>query len=401
MEQALSVSQLTAGIKDILEKTFPSVIVEGEISNCRPSSTGHLYFTLKDHSSSIQAVLFKGKARYLCFQPADGQLVRVSGSLSVYEGRGTYQIIVDRMELAGKGDILAMLDERKRRLEAEGLFDPRRKRSLPFLPQRIGVVTSPTGAALQDIITVITRRNPIVSIVIFPTAVQGAQAPKSIVYGIESANRWNLADVLIVGRGGGSLEDLLPFSDEAVLRAIVASQIPVVSAVGHETDWALSDYAADLRAPTPSAAAELVCPQFSDIQSRLNAGIRELHYGMTARIKQIRLLAAPFEPEDLELRFRRVAQPYMLRFDDAKENLIRSMADTVLSRRQRMAFATSALEAASPLTILQKGYAMIRDKETGAVIRSTQAVVPGQVLLIQPAEGYFTAAVKECFNEKI
>lgn len=401
MEQALSVSQLTAVIKDILEQTFPTVIVEGEISNFRPSSTGHLYFTLKDRTSSIQAVLFKGKARYLGFQPADGQLVRLSGSLSVYEARGTYQIIVERMELAGSGDILALLEERKRRLAEEGLFDTERKRTLPFLPKRIGVVTSPTGAALQDIITVITRRNPTVHIVVFPAAVQGAEAPKGIVSGIEAANRWDLADVLIVGRGGGSLEDLLPFSDEDVIRAIAASRIPVVSAVGHETDWALSDYAADLRAPTPSAAAELVCPRLSDIEERVEAAIRELRLSITSRVEQLRLLAAAFDPEDLELRFRRIAQPRMLRFDDAKETLIRSITDTLNNSRQRLALAVSKLEAASPQAILERGYAMIRDMKTGTLIRSAQAVVPGQILMIQPAEGSFTAAVKECCDEKI
>ncbi|MDP3179177.1 MAG: exodeoxyribonuclease VII large subunit, partial [Spirochaetaceae bacterium] len=257
-EKILGVSELTALVRDALEGGFPSVVVEGEVSNCRPASSGHLYFTLKDRASMLQAVMFRYRTRGLGFEPADGMLVRARGSITVYAARGQYQLLAERLERSGEGDILAMLEERKRRLAAEGLFAEDRKKPLPRFPERLAVVTSPTGAAIRDILNVVRRRNAGIDVVVIPTAVQGDEAPSQIVRGIRAANKWNLADVLVVGRGGGSLEDLLAFSDEEVVRAVAASRIPVVSAVGHETDWALCDFAADLRAPTPSAAAELV-----------------------------------------------------------------------------------------------------------------------------------------------
>ncbi|HOC30116.1 MAG TPA: exodeoxyribonuclease VII large subunit, partial [Treponemataceae bacterium] len=252
--QPLKIAEITSLIKEILEGSFPLVTLEGEISNYRPSSTGHLYFTLKDESSAIASVMFKGKARYLPFAPADGMLVRATGSISVYEARGTYQIIIDRMEAAGTGDILRILEERKRSLAAEGLFDQDRKREIPEIPERIAVITSPTGAAVRDILQIVRRRNPAISVVILPAPVQGPEAPPVLVRQLETANRYHMADVIIIGRGGGSLEDLLPFSDEAVVWAVAGSKIPVISAVGHEIDWTLCDFAADLRVPTPSAA---------------------------------------------------------------------------------------------------------------------------------------------------
>ncbi|HPO03165.1 MAG TPA: exodeoxyribonuclease VII large subunit, partial [Treponemataceae bacterium] len=272
-ERPVKISEITAIIKEILEGSFPSVLLEGEISNYRPSSTGHLYFTLKDDSSSISAVMFKGRSRQLAFVPRDGMLVRAKGSISVYEARGTYQIIIDSMEQAGTGDILRLLEERKQRLAREGLFDEKRKRPIPFFPERIAVITSPTGAAVRDIVQILRRRNPAIHIVILPASVQGSEAPESLARQIETANRFAMADLIIIGRGGGSLEDLLPFSDESVVRSIAASKIPVISAVGHETDWSLSDLAADVRAPTPSAAAELASPLAEDILDTIRTSI--------------------------------------------------------------------------------------------------------------------------------
>ncbi|MEJ5189985.1 MAG: exodeoxyribonuclease VII large subunit, partial [Breznakiellaceae bacterium] len=256
--QVWTVSELTERIRACLEGFFPLVIVEGEISNYRPSSTGHIYFTLKDEGAAIQAVLFKNRQRALQVELRDGLRVRVRGSLSVYPQRGTYQIICETIEASGEGAILAMLEERKRRLAAEGLFDPAKKKPLPAFPSSVGIVSSPTGAAVRDILNILQRRARGIRIIIFPTPVQGTDAAPIIARRIEQANQWNLVEVLIVGRGGGSLEDLLPFSEEIVVRAIATSHIPVISAVGHEIDWALSDFAADVRAPTPSAAAELV-----------------------------------------------------------------------------------------------------------------------------------------------
>jgi exodeoxyribonuclease VII large subunit len=264
-----TVSQITSLIKEILEASFNNITLEGEISNWRPSAAGHIYFTLKDSDSQIKAVIFRGAASKLSFSPKDGNKVRCKGRLSVYAPQGNYQIIVTSMELAGQGNILQMLEDRKKKLAAEGLFDSNRKKNLPMFPKTIGVVTSPTGAAIRDILNVSKRRNPTININILPAIVQGDGAAQTIVKMIELANFYELCDVLIIGRGGGSLEDLLPFSEESVVRAIANSKIPTISAVGHEIDWAISDFAADRRAPTPSAAAEMAVPLLGDIQQQL------------------------------------------------------------------------------------------------------------------------------------
>ena len=243
-----TVSSLTNLIKNVVENISPqSVQLEGEISNYRPSTSGHVYFTLKDSGAQISAVLFRSSAARLDFLPKDGMKVLCTGKLTVYAARGNYQIVVNSMKISGTGNILQMIEERKKRFAAEGLFDRNRKKPLPMFPQKVGIVTSPTGAALRDILQISRRRNNSVSIIIFPALVQGETAPASIAEQIETANKFKMCDILIVGRGGGSLEDLLPFSDEKVVRAVANSEIPVVSAVGHEIDWALSDFAADER----------------------------------------------------------------------------------------------------------------------------------------------------------
>lgn len=397
----LKIAEITSLIKEILEGSFPSVTLEGEISNCRPSSTGHLYFTLKDESSAISAVMFKGKSRYLAFTPKDGTLVHATGSISVYEARGTYQIIVDSMEIAGSGDILRLLEERKQRLAAEGLFDADRKRSIPEFPERVAVITSPTGAAVRDILQIIRRRNPSISVTILPAPVQGTEAPPALVRQIETANDYRMADVIIIGRGGGSLEDLLPFSDEALVRAVAASKIPVISAVGHEIDWSLCDLAADLRAPTPSAAAELVSPLASDIASRVAGAAESIAGAVTDRVERVRLTLAQFSPESLELRFRRIEQPLLLRFDDAKEALLASLSDRIRDRRHRIEILVEKLKGANPRAILKRGYAMVRDAKTGKIIRSGRDTAPGQELVITPERGNIRARVEEICNEEI
>ena len=268
-DKVFSVSEINSLLKDMLENSFPQICIEGELSNYRPNSSGHLYFTLKDEASQISAVMFRSAAAYLDFVPKDGTKVQCTGRLTVYPARGNYQILITKMTVSGEGAILKMIEERKRRLAAEGLFDEAKKKPLPPFPQTIGIITSPTGAALRDILQIMRRRNKCVSAIVFPSLVQGDGAAESIVHQIKNANNLKKCDVLIVGRGGGSLEDLLPFSDESVVRAIADSNIPVISAVGHEIDWALSDFAADKRAPTPSAAAELTVPQLSDILNTL------------------------------------------------------------------------------------------------------------------------------------
>lgn len=397
----LKIAEITSLIKEILEGSFPRITLEGEISNARPSSTGHLYFTLKDETSAISAVMFKGKSRYLSFTPKDGILVHATGSISVYEARGTYQLIIDTMEMAGSGDILRLLEERKRRLAAEGLFDSDRKKPIPEFPARVAVVTSPTGAAIRDIIQIMQRRNPSISVTVLPAPVQGAEAPSVLIRQIETANRYRMADVIIVGRGGGSLEDLLPFSDEALVRAVAASEIPVISAVGHEIDWSLCDLAADIRAPTPSAAAELVSPLAEDIAGRV-AGAREsLSGAIGARVERVRLMLSQFTPESLELRFRRIEQPLLMRFDDAKEGLLDSLTSRVRDTRHRIELLSGALEGANPRAILRRGYAMVRDAETGKIVRSPRDTAKGHQLVIVPEKGTIRARVEELSNEEI
>ncbi|MGI5173943.1 exodeoxyribonuclease VII large subunit [Treponema sp. OMZ 840] len=385
--EIFSVTRITEMLKDLIEGSFPFVTIEGEISNYRPSSTGHIYFTLKDETAAIAAVLFKGKARSLSFIPRDGIKVRASGSLSVYGLRGSYQIIVEKMEESGSGEILKLLEERKQKLAAEGLFDNDKKQPLPFFPERIGIVTSPTGAALRDILQITRRRNPKVSVTILPCAVQGAEAAEQICMQIRRANMFSLADVLIVGRGGGSLEDLLPFSEESTVRAVFESKIPVISAVGHEIDWALSDFAADIRAPTPSAAAELAVPLLDRITQDIQSGMQSLCETMQNRVQNMRLLVKSFSAENLELKLRSIEQPILQRFDDAKEELLFSVQERIDTAKQRIAFARRDLEAANPRSILERGYSVVTDSVTGHIIKDASQTVSGQNLLIQPYKG--------------
>ena len=386
-DTTFSVSELTSYIKTSLEACFQSVIIEGEISNFKPSSSGHYYFTLKDENAAISAVLFKGKSRYLDFVPKDGMMVRVKGSVTVYALRGAYQIVVDTMEQAGTGDILKAIEALKRKLADEGLFDQAKKRPLPRFPKTIGVITSPNGAALQDILNITQRRNNSISVVILPCIVQGNDAPPTIIRQIEAANKFDIADVLIVGRGGGSLEDLLPFSDEGVVRAVAASRIPIVSAVGHEIDTALSDYAADLRAPTPSAAAELVTPLKGDIYEFLQNSTAEMYEILTNRIAHGRLLLQSFSLEAMELHLRKMLSPLVQRFDSARDNLCNEMKSRVANAQNRLILAQHKLESANPQKILDRGFAIVRNKETGKIIRNADEVSENMVLAIRLAQG--------------
>lgn len=387
-----SVSQITDLIKEILETSFRTITIEGEISNWRPSAAGHIYFTLKDNAAQIKAVIFRGAAMKLNFRPKDGDKVRCTGSLSVYAPQGNYQIIVNTMEIAGAGNILQMLEERKRKLAAEGLFDDSRKKTLPVMPKTIGVVTSPTGAAIRDILNVTKRRNPGMNIIVLPAIVQGEGAAQTICKMIEIANFYELCDVLIVGRGGGSLEDLLPFSEESVVRAVASSKIPTISAVGHEIDWAICDYAADRRAPTPSAAAEMSVPLLADIQQNLAAYKDNFYNIIKQRTEKTRLMVRAFDPESLEVRFRNIQQPLLNRFAAAREALPQNLQDKIRDLRVRLAQNKTILENASPQTIFDRGYSMVTD-EDGKIVRDAAALKAGDTLLITPARGKITADV--------
>ncbi|MDR2480099.1 MAG: exodeoxyribonuclease VII large subunit [Treponema sp.] len=391
----LTVTELTEQIRRCLEGSFGQVVVEGEVSNCRPASSGHLYFSLKDAGAKIDAVMFRNRLRSLSFEPRDGMLLRARGSLSVYAPRGGYSIVCEEMELAGAGDILAMLEQRKRRLAAEGLFDEGRRKPLPRFPQTVAVVSSPTGAAVRDILNILARRAAGVRVIILPSPVQGADAAPVIARRIEQANQWMLADVLIVGRGGGSLEDLLPFSEEVVVRAVAASAIPVVSAVGHEIDWALSDFAADLRAPTPSAAAELVSENRATALEAVRDIAVDLCDVMNRKIEMARLLLRPFGMEDLEYRFRAILQPRLVRFDDAKETLVRFLTERLGAVRRRMDVARTALEAGSPVAVMERGFSVVTNSRTGKLVRGAGDVRAGDRLDIRPLSGTITAVTEQ------
>ena len=394
-DKVFSVSEINSLLKDMLESSFPQICIEGEISNYRPNSSGHLYFTLKDEASQISAVMFRSAAAHIDFVPKDGTKVHCTGRLTVYPARGNYQILITRMTVSGEGAILKMIEERKRRLAAEGLFDEAKKKPLPPFPQTIGIITSPTGAALRDILQIMRRRNKCVSAIVFPSLVQGDGAAESIVHQIKNANALKKCDVLIVGRGGGSLEDLLPFSDENVVRTIAESEIPVISAVGHEIDWALSDFAADKRAPTPSAAAELAVPQLSDILNMILFYKNELHQNIDSHVKNAKLMIQSFSPENLELKFRSIEQPLLQRFDYMKDEIYDGMVQKIRDARVLIENFRLILENASPQAIFERGYSMVRDKNTQQIIRDGKQASIGAEIEIIPAKGKIIARVEE------
>ncbi|MFP4563441.1 MAG: exodeoxyribonuclease VII large subunit [Spirochaetia bacterium] len=400
-EKPYSVGEITEMIKKSLEAGFRNVRIEGEISNFRPASSGHLYFTLKDNSAVIQAVMFRGHASGLGFTPADGQLVIARGNISVYAKRGNYQIICDSLTRSGEGNILAMLEERKRKLAAEGLFDEARKRPIPLFPFRVAVVTSPTGAAVRDILRVLKRRNSGLNLIILPAPVQGDEAAPRIAEQIRRAGVFDLAEVLIIGRGGGSLEDLLPFSEEIVVRAVAESPIPVISAVGHEIDTALSDLAADLRAPTPSAAAEVVSASRDELILKVRETRNLLEKTLRRRTEHVRILLKQFTPERLERAFQVLIQPFLLRLDDCKEGLLDGMSDRIVESRHRIAVDIEKLKAGSPKEILKRGYAFVQDRETGKTITRAGATAEGKGVRVRFLTDALDAEVKEIRDEKL
>lgn len=391
-DNSLTVTQLTNLIKNMLENSFQNILLKGEISNFKPSSAGHLYFSLKDADAQISAVMFRGSASNLTFQPKDGTMVQARGKISVYAPRGNYQLIIISMEKAGTGNIMEMIEQRKRKLAAEGLFDSARKRTLPYFPKTVGIVTSPGGAALRDILNIRKRRNDKVEIIVLPSLVQGDTAAPTIVNMIQIANRHKLCDVLIVGRGGGSLEDLLPFSEESVVRAIAASEIPVVSAVGHEIDWALSDFAADCRAPTPSAAAEIVIPEKTAILNEIDACKTNLYGEITERTRSLRLLLKSFDPENMHTRLLNIEQRLSERFDRAFDSMKSSMEELIKDRRRTIEHSREILENCNPQSIFERGYSMVTDRD-GNIIRDAHKLNSGDHIKIRPAKGEIEATV--------
>jgi exodeoxyribonuclease VII large subunit len=390
--EVLSVSDVTGRIKALLESGLPLVWVEGEISNFVHHSSGHMYFTLKDASSSLPAVMFKGRNVRLPFRPADGVKVRAHGRVTIYEPQGKYQIVVDRMREAGVGDLAAAFERLKKRLAAEGLFDADRKRPLPAFPRTVAIVTSPTGAAVRDVIRVIRKRAPWVRLVVAPTRVQGTGAAEEIADAIRLVDEWGEADVMIVGRGGGSLEDLWAFNEEVVARAIAAAATPVVSAVGHEVDFSIADFVADGRAATPSNAGEIVAPEgdallrfVAQARERLRAGVRRWH---TERLRRLRTALSAYAFKRPLERVDRLAQ----RVDELVWRGAatgRGQVDASLAKLGRL---TARLEAGDPAALLSRGYALVSGAD-GRPVRSVSSVTPGAGVSVRVADGALRCTV--------
>ncbi|MDX1559792.1 MAG: exodeoxyribonuclease VII large subunit [Marinobacter sp.] len=433
--RALSVSELNHQARHLLESSFMQVWVEGELSGFSRPSSGHWYFSLKDRKCQVRCAMFRGMNQRIRTPPKEGDQVRIRGKVTLYENRGDFQIIVEHVEPAGLGALQQAFEELKRKLLAEGLFEQARKKPLPSLPRHIGVVTSPTGAAIHDILTVLARRCPAIPVTLYPTAVQGKAATADIVRAIKAAQNHGVADVLIVGRGGGSLEDLWCFNEESVARAIAACSIPTVSAVGHEVDVTIADFVADLRAPTPSAAAEKISPDQSDwlkqlqerefrLSNAVGLALKRLstqlgHLSARLRDPRRELLEKAQRMDELEMRLRKairqrlttvgvrndhlhqrlVMQSPRRQLSDSQdalrrvsERLVSIMQQDLKQRRDNLEHAAQTLNVVSPLATLGRGYSIVRD-DNGNILRDASSVEPGDTISARVARGEMTAKV--------
>lgn len=403
--RAYTVGELTRYIKTLLmgQRPLQNIAVCGEISNLRRQQSGHVYFTLKDDTSSLSCVMFRSFAIEQAFTAENGMKVWALGSVGVYEVGGRYQLYVEKLEPVGQGALQLAFEQLKKRLEAEGLFDQDRKRPIPKVPKGIGLVTSPTGAAIRDLISVIRRRCPSMPIVVSPALVQGKEAPRSICQALERLNQCDCIDVIVVARGGGSVEDLWCFNDETVARAIANSRYPVVSAVGHETDVTIVDFVSDLRAPTPSAAAELVAPERRALEAQLQQMVALLEGALDRWLWQKRQ------------RYERCAEKLMLyspdntvkmqiqRTDELVYRMVRSMQLSLKDEERRLASVVSQLDQLSPLATLKRGYAVCRRiHQNGGlkVVRSVSQLVPGDHVEVMLQDGGATCEVKERWHKR-
>lgn len=385
---------MTAYIRHLFERDnlLGRVRVWGELSNFRRHHSGHCYFTLKDAGASLRCVMFRSKAIGLKFVPRDGLRVRLTGNVSVYERDGNYQLYVESMLPDGLGDLSAAFAKLREKLLAEGLFDDSRKQPIPFLPKAIGVVTSPTGAALRDIVTVARRRHGGIPIFLVPAQVQGEEAPEQIVRGIELLDRSGRVDVIVIGRGGGSIEELWAFNDERVVRAVAAAVTPIVSAVGHQTDFTLSDFAADLRAATPSQAAELVVPDRLELLRRLSSTKRRLNQALRHRLIKRRLRLERCLQSSLFRRPQELLRDRSQLLDQLSERLSHALKTALDERQQRLRIANEKLNLLNPWGVLQRGYSVVR-RPDGAVISSAEAVETGESLDIWLHRGKLAVTV--------
>ncbi|MCB0286440.1 MAG: exodeoxyribonuclease VII large subunit [Calditrichaeota bacterium] len=386
-----SVSQLTRDIKSVLEQSFPRLWVEGEISNYKRHSSGHIYFTLKDESAQISCAMWKFRAAQLAFLPQDGIKVLVEGDVQVYERSGNYQLIIQQIQPAGVGALQMAFEQLKRRLLAEGLFDDAHKKTLPPFPGSVGVITSPTGAAIRDIVSVIQRRSPATKIVLLPVRVQGAGAAEEIAAAIGTFNKYQNVDVLIVGRGGGSLEDLWAFNEEIVARAIFDSTVPVISAVGHEVDFSIADFVADHRAPTPSAAAEIAVRDWREIQGQLNYFHEKMGSLLHKRLDNLRDQLTNWQnsyafrrPLDLVFQHRQ-------RLDELQRSLTNNVNHAIQMRQVNLKHIQTQLNSLNPDAILKRGYSIAT--RNGKILTDASQLANGDSVHIRLASGGFDSTV--------
>lgn len=391
----ITVTDLNKYIKNKIDgdEMLNNVLVKGEISNFKNHYTGHMYFTLKDENSLIKCVMFKSYTTHLSFMPKDGMKVMVLGSVAVFERDGVYQIYAKAMKEDGLGSLYTAYEELKKKLEQEGLFAESHKKKIPFMPKTIGVLTSNTGAVIRDIINVSTRRNPGVHIRLYPVPVQGPGAAEKIAEGIKFMNENKLADVLIIGRGGGSLEDLWPFNEEIVARAIYDSEIPIISAVGHETDFTIADFVADLRAPTPSAAAELAVANIEDVRETLKLYNNRYKVALKKKIELMRLsyekcMARPAYKNPTQ----KINEQYMV-IDMKVKALQNSMMLKLKEAKTSFVKETAKLDSLSPLKTLTRGYSIVTKQESGKVIKSVDDLNSGEKVNLRLSDGQKTATI--------
>lgn len=394
-EKYLTVSELTREIKVLLESRLPQIWVKGEISNFSRHSSGHIYFSLKDENAQISCVMWRSRNFRLFFTPQDGMKVVVQGWVTVYEKRGSYQLDVLSIHPAGVGELQMAFDQLKRRLYKEGLFDEKHKQPIPRYPERIGIVTSATGAAVQDLVTILGRRFPGLEIILNPVRVQGDGAAQEIARAIDQFNQYGKIDVLIVGRGGGSLEDLWPFNEEVVARAVFRSRVPVISAVGHEVDFSICDFVADLRAPTPSAAAEMAVCSRDDLLRMLNKDRDKMSYfileavrSRQQRLKNMRSGYAFRQPED-------VVKQYYQRLDEVSKSLMTFLSHRTQLDTEKLNGLRKRLEVLDHRQVLKRGYSLVHRRSDGHLIKKSSELETKDALEIEFSEGRAIATVDE------
>ena len=387
----ITITRLNKYIKNIIEKdeNLFNVLVKGEISNFKSHFSGHLYLTLKDENSTIRAVMFKGAADKLKFAPQNGMKVVLEGRVSVYERDGQYQFYIERMQPDGVGDLHLAFEQLKEKLKSQGLFDQSRKKVIPKFPRRVGVVTSPSGAAVRDIINVMTRRFPQCEIILHPAQVQGEGGAAQVAQAIEYFNQEKLVDTIIVGRGGGSIEELWVFNEEKVALAIAKSEIPIISAVGHETDFTIADFVADLRAPTPSAAAELAVPSCDELRVRIDGTRHRMQNAIKKSIENRREILKRFavrSPLDM-------INQRALRLDNLQKNMMDCMTNNLTKLKGRLAVAAGQLDALSPLAVITRGYSVLQ--KDGKTVASVNDVAIGDLIISRVSDGEIYSRVED------